>query len=125
MNNISSPLSAFKRAPSLGLSQWENGNLTANLAEKKDTNGAFFLVEAMLAPGTEPPPHVHTREDELFYVLEGEFDVYVGKEAFKVEALPRLWDRFAQKPRRQGRATSPPCGPANRRALLESFPQLN
>ena len=25
-------------------------------------------------------------EDELFYVLEGEFDVYVGKEAFKVEA---------------------------------------
>jgi NAD(P)-dependent dehydrogenase (short-subunit alcohol dehydrogenase family) len=84
MNNTSSPLTAFKRAPSLGLSQWENGNLTTNLAEKKDTNGAFFLVEAMLAPGTEPPPHVHTREDELFYVLEGEFDVYVGKEAFKV-----------------------------------------
>ena len=43
-------LKAFKRAPSLGLSQWENGNLTTNLAEKKDTNGAFFLVEAMLAP---------------------------------------------------------------------------
>src|SRR6478672_3227330 len=95
MNNTSSPLTAFKRAPSLGLSQWENGNLTTNLAEKKDTNGAFFLVEAMLAPGTEPPPHVHTREDELFYVLEGEFDVYVGKEAFKVEMgecvfLPRF-----------------------------------
>ena len=95
MNHTSSPLTAFKRAPSLGLSQWKNGNLTTNLAEKKDTNGAFFLVEAMLAPGTEPPPHVHSREDELFYVLEGEFDVYVGKEAFKVEAgecvfLPRF-----------------------------------
>jgi quercetin dioxygenase-like cupin family protein len=95
MNHTSSPLTAFKRAPSLGLSQWENGNLTTNLAEKKDTNGAFFLVEAMLAPGTEPPPHVHTREDELFYVLEGEFDVYVGKEAFNVKAgecvfLPRF-----------------------------------
>ena len=84
MNHTSSPLTAFKRAPSLGLSQWENGNLTTNLAEKKDTNGAFFLVEAMLAPGTEPPPHMHAREDEFFYVLEGEFDVYVGKEAFKV-----------------------------------------
>src|SRR5262249_2376837 len=48
--------------------------------------GTFFLVEAMLAPGTEPPPHVHSREDELFYVLEGEFDVYVGDEAFKLEA---------------------------------------
>jgi quercetin dioxygenase-like cupin family protein len=95
MNNTSSPLTAFKRAPSLGLSQWKNGNLTTNLAEKKDTNGAFLLIEATLAPGTEPPPHVHTREDELFYVLEGEFDVYVGKEAFKVETgecvfLPRF-----------------------------------
>ena len=95
VNNALRELQAFKRAPSLGLSQWENGNLTTNLAEKKDTNGAFFLVEAMLAPGSEPPPHLHTREDELFYVLEGEFDVYVGKEAFKVETgecvfLPRF-----------------------------------
>ena len=95
VNNTLPELQAFKRAPSPGLSQWENGNLTTNLAEKKDTNGAFFLVEALLAPGTEPPPHVHTREDELFYVLEGEFDVYVGKEAFKVKAgecvfLPRF-----------------------------------
>ena len=95
MNNTLPELKAFKRAPSLGLSRWENGNLTTNLAEKKDTNGAFFLVEAMLAPGTEPPPHVHTREDELFYVLEGKFDVYVGEDAFNVEAgecvfLPRL-----------------------------------
>jgi mannose-6-phosphate isomerase-like protein (cupin superfamily) len=38
-----------------------------------------------LAPGTEPPLHVHSREDELFYVLDGEFDVYVGEEAFKVK----------------------------------------
>jgi len=95
VNNTIPELKAFKRAPLLGLSQWENGNLTTNLAEKTDTNGAFFLVEVMLAPGTEPPPHVHTREDELFYVLEGEFDVFVGKEAFKVETgdcvfLPRF-----------------------------------
>ena len=77
LTNAFAKLSAFKRVPSLGLSQWENGNLTTNLAETKDTNGTFLLVEGVLAPGTEPPPHVHTREDELFYVLEGEFDVYV------------------------------------------------
>jgi mannose-6-phosphate isomerase-like protein (cupin superfamily) len=86
LKNTTPRLKAFKRAPSLGLSQWENGNLVTNLAETKDTAGAFLLVEAMLAPGTEPPPHVHSREDELFYVLEGEFDVYVGDEAFRVEA---------------------------------------
>jgi quercetin dioxygenase-like cupin family protein len=85
MNNTSSPLKAFKRATSLGLSKWHLGSLTTNLAEKQDTNGAFCLVEGTLAPGNEPPPHVHSREDELFYVLEGEFDVYVGEQAFKVE----------------------------------------
>ena len=86
MNSRLPEVRAFKRAPALSLSQWENGNLTTNLAETKDTNGAYLLVEAMLAPGTEPPPHVHTHEDELFYVLEGEFDVYVGKDAFKAKA---------------------------------------
>jgi Mannose-6-phosphate isomerase len=85
MNNGSLELKAFKRAPCLGLSKWEHGNLVTNLAEKKDTNGAFLLIEATLAPGTEPPPHVHTREDELFYVLEGKFDVYVGEKAFDVK----------------------------------------
>jgi len=52
------------------------GMLLTNLAESKDTNGAFFLMEATAAPGTEPPPHVHTREDELFYLLQGEVDMY-------------------------------------------------
>jgi len=71
------------------------GILTTNLAETTDTNGAFCLVEATAAPGTEPPTHVHSREDEFFYVLEGEFDVYVGMEGFKVKKgecifLPRL-----------------------------------
>ena len=85
MNNTSPQLKAFKRGPSLELSKWYLGMLMTNLAESKDTNGAFFLMEATAAPGTEPPPHVHTREDEFFYLLEGDVDVYVGKEAFKVE----------------------------------------
>jgi len=38
---------------------------------------------------------VHSHEDELHYVLDGEFDVYVGEQALKVEAgacvfLPKL-----------------------------------
>jgi mannose-6-phosphate isomerase-like protein (cupin superfamily) len=85
MHHTSSPLKAFKRAPSLEFSMWYKGSLTTNLADKNNTNGAFCLVEAILVPGNEPPPHVHSREDELFYVLEGEFDVYVGADAFKVD----------------------------------------
>ena len=95
MNKASLALKPFKRGTSLRFSKWYLGNLTTNLAEKNDTDGAFFLVEATLAPGTEPPPHTHSREDELFYVLEGEFDVYVREEGFKVGTgecifLPRL-----------------------------------
>ena len=99
MNNTSSPLKAFKRAKSLELSKWYMGSLTTNLAEHKDTNGAFCLVEATLVPGNEPPPHVHSREDELFYVLEGAFDVYVGEEAFKMETGECVFlDDFAALP---------------------------
>ena len=95
VNATSLNLKAFKRGKSLELSKWYMGCLTTNLAESNDTNGAFFLVEVTVAPGNEPPPHVHSYEDELFYVLEGEFDVYVGQEAFKVRAgecvfLPRF-----------------------------------
>jgi hypothetical protein len=43
------------------------------------------LMEATLAPGTEPPPNVRSHEDELFYVLLEGFDVSVGEEAFKVK----------------------------------------
>jgi mannose-6-phosphate isomerase-like protein (cupin superfamily) len=71
-------------------------NLTTYLVEEEDSNGDFGLIEAVMEPGNEPPPaHVHSREDELYYILEGEFDVYVGEEAFKVQTgecvfLPKL-----------------------------------
>ena len=83
MNQPSSHLPTLKRTPSLGLSMWYMGNVLTNLVEKKDNNGAFSLLEATLLPGNEPPPHVHSREDKLFPVLEGKFDVYVG-EAFNL-----------------------------------------
>lgn len=95
MNHAQSESKTFKRTTSLGLSMWYMGIVLTNLVEKKDNNGEFSLLEATLVPGTEPPPHVHSREDELFYVLEGEFDVYVGEEAFNVSKgecvlLPRF-----------------------------------
>jgi quercetin dioxygenase-like cupin family protein len=37
------------------------------------TNGASAFLIQMTPPGGGPPPHQHTREDETFIVLEGEF----------------------------------------------------
>lgn len=76
-------LKAFKRAPSLGLSTWYKGILISSLATARDTGGAFEFVAARMRKGTEPPPHVHEREHEMFHVLEGLVDVYVGSECLR------------------------------------------
>jgi quercetin dioxygenase-like cupin family protein len=39
----------------------------------KDTGGRFAVMEDVSQPKAGPPLHVHHREDETFYVLEGEF----------------------------------------------------
>lgn len=46
-----------------------------------ETNGAFAMFEAYVPPGNGSPPHVHHREDEMFYVIEGEFEFVVDGEA--------------------------------------------
>ncbi len=38
----------------------------------EDTDGQYFSMEGVVPPGGGPPPHVQTREEEAFYVLEGE-----------------------------------------------------
>ena len=38
------------------------------------TGGAYSLFEVVSEPGGGPPPHVQHREDEAFYVLEGEYE---------------------------------------------------
>ena len=43
-----------------------------------ETNGAFFMAEVSVAPGGGPPPHVHSREDESFYLQQGMLAVQVG-----------------------------------------------
>ena len=49
-----------------------SGDLYRFLAEGEDTGQSYALWEAVVPPGGGPPPHVQSREDEGFYVLEGE-----------------------------------------------------
>jgi mannose-6-phosphate isomerase-like protein (cupin superfamily) len=51
-----------------------------------DTGGAYCLLEASLAPGEDVPRHVHTREDETYYVLSGELEATVGGEVVVLRA---------------------------------------
>ena len=47
------------------------GDEYAFLAAGDETNGRYFIMEALVPPGAGPPPHRQTREEEAFYVLEG------------------------------------------------------
>ena len=46
------------------------------LATGDDTNGGYYLVEAIVPPEGGPPFHIQTREEEAFYILEGELSFY-------------------------------------------------
>jgi quercetin dioxygenase-like cupin family protein len=37
-------------------------------------------------PGQGPPPHVHRHETEVFYILEGQFEVAIGGQKMTVSA---------------------------------------
>jgi quercetin dioxygenase-like cupin family protein len=51
-----------------------------------ETGGAFFMFENSIAPEGGAPPHVHSREDESFYVLEGKLAMQVGGQAVSASA---------------------------------------
>ena len=83
---LSSPR-AYKRSPALTNSTWYKGMLHSQMAGTADNNGAFDFVISKMRRGTEPPPHIHSREDEFFYVLSGKIRVYVGREVFSVSVV--------------------------------------
>jgi quercetin dioxygenase-like cupin family protein len=58
--------------------------LLGNGDERPDT--AYALAHATIAPGGEPPLHVHAREDETFYLLSGTMTFQRGME--RIDANP-------------------------------------
>ena len=72
-----------------GRAAWVVGDLYTVKASGEDTGGAFALIEVLVPPQSGPPPHTHSREDEAFYVLEGEFEVHVDDQ--RLTAGPGTW----------------------------------
>jgi quercetin dioxygenase-like cupin family protein len=68
--------------PEIKNSYWYIGHLMSIPVSGEDTNGSFSLIHGYEIKGLEPPPHIHTREDESFYLLDGEINYTVGNETF-------------------------------------------
>lgn len=64
------------------------------LATAASTGGRYTVLEQVTPPGWGPPRHVHSREDEIIYILEGIYELHVGDKRQTVSAgacavLPR------------------------------------
>lgn len=49
------------------------------LIPSSESRSSFSLLVTVAKPGGGPPPHFHDNEDEIFRVLEGEFEIFDGK----------------------------------------------
>ncbi len=81
--------------PGEGESVWLGGLGVDFRLWGEDTGGQFAVVEHPLEPGRLVDPHVHDREDEFSYVLEGQIGARIGDR--EVTAGPGC---YVLKPRR-------------------------
>ena len=79
-------MTSMARSPQEGQSVWLGGLAVAIRISSHQTGRAFSLVECTLEPGRLVPPHVHTREDEYTYVLEGEIGIRIGDQIVQATA---------------------------------------
>jgi len=78
-------------------------------ATSEETSGKLTAIDAVAEPGKGPPLHLHQREDEFIYFLEGEFEVQLGDRRFDAAPgefvfIPRLtphtWQTVSAAPGR-------------------------
>lgn len=62
------------------------GGPTIVKARSEDTDGTFAFLENVIPSMQGPPLHVHTQEDEAWYVLEGHFRFRADDELLEAPA---------------------------------------
>ncbi|HZO62815.1 MAG TPA: quercetin 2,3-dioxygenase [Gaiellaceae bacterium] len=79
---------------------WFIDNLARVRVGREESNGTLAIVELEGRRGDMPPLHVHRREDEAFYVLEGELSLHTpdgsltlrrGEAAFAPKDVPHVY----------------------------------
>jgi quercetin dioxygenase-like cupin family protein len=96
------------KQPGQGSSYWVLGDLYTFKAVGEETGKAYALVEIILQPQSGTPPHIHSHEDEAFYIQEGELEFQLDEQI--LVATPGT---FLHSPRGQlHRLTNMGTGPA-------------
>jgi quercetin dioxygenase-like cupin family protein len=77
--------------PREGRLLWVLGELVTRKVASEQTGGAYSLFEVVTQPQVGPPPHIQHREDECFYVLEGEYEFLVEGRTLRMPAGSLLY----------------------------------
>ena len=110
---LATPVKGFKIAAGEGRLhghvrlQGVNYNILDLKVSGQDTAGGMAIFEQIsLTPRRGTPLHVHHRQNEVFYVLEGEYYFQVGDDKFRLKAgdsiflpqkVPHAWTQVAEK----------------------------
>ncbi|MEC4817305.1 MAG: cupin domain-containing protein [Scytonema sp. PMC 1069.18] len=76
-------LQGILQPPGQGSSYWVLGDLYTFKAVGEDTGQAYALVEIIVQPQSGSPLHIHTHEDEAFYIQEGELEFQLDEQIIK------------------------------------------
>lgn len=82
----SQTLSPFAVANDAGDARWWFGSLAVIKATAAQTDGQLTIIEITEPPGMEGPLHVHHRDDEAFWILEGGATFEVGGKTITARA---------------------------------------
>ena len=61
------------------------GGTTVRISSRQ-TDGAYCVCEMTTMPGDGVSRHVHDRDEEFYYILEGAYEMQAGDERFTAEA---------------------------------------
>jgi quercetin dioxygenase-like cupin family protein len=62
---------------------WFLNTLTINKVGGEHTRGCVTIVDHRVPAGFAPPPHIHHGADEVFYILEGDFEGFCGERPWR------------------------------------------
>jgi mannose-6-phosphate isomerase-like protein (cupin superfamily) len=65
-------------APRFSGPKGREADVTEIVATRDQAGGSIGMFRQTIAPKSGPPTHVHNTEDEIFYVVKGEFNVKLG-----------------------------------------------
>ena len=69
-------------APRYGGPQGREADVSEIYVTSMQSGGSIGLLKQIIAPKSGPPTHVHSTEDEFFYVLKGDFKVKLGDKSW-------------------------------------------